>query len=128
MSIESIALRYGRICAGFRAPTLDDDRTAILSVAIEGLFGAAAADAQLHLLFLGLRTRCARPRASGRRYFLSWLVRQRTYVIFWWDGESDEVRFLRDLSDVVGDDARRKPEALLILDKNRLGLRALLMF
>ena len=49
-------------------------------------------------------------------------------MVFWWNGESGEVQFLRDLSNVVGDDPKRKPEALIALDSNRLSLRALVLF
>ncbi|MCP3385996.1 DUF3616 domain-containing protein [Bradyrhizobium sp. CCGUVB4N] len=39
VTIEGIAIREGRLLAGFRGPTLDDGRAAILSVSLAALFG-----------------------------------------------------------------------------------------
>jgi len=130
LTIEGIALRGGRLLAGFRGPALDNGHAAVLSVTIDGLFGAGAPNTELHLLRLGdgqgVRDLAAfdggilvlaGPTADGRG----------RYSIHWWDGESERIRFLRDLADIVGDDPDRKPEALLALDQSPYGLRALIV-
>ena len=54
VTIEGIAVRSGRILAGFRGPSLDNGRAAVLSVAIDSVFGnEAAADKHLFELPLG---------------------------------------------------------------------------
>jgi hypothetical protein len=50
------------------------------------------------------------------------------YAIYWWDGESDEVRLLKDLAEIVGANGERKAEALLPLDEGASGLRVLILF
>jgi hypothetical protein len=50
LTIEGIAVRRGRILVGFRGPTLKGSRAAVLSVAVDGVFGKAAPDARLHRL------------------------------------------------------------------------------
>jgi len=47
LTIEGIAVRRGRILAGFRGPTLSNGRAAVLSVAIDGVFGNASPAARL---------------------------------------------------------------------------------
>lgn len=42
VTIEGIAVRSGRILAGFRGPSLDNGRAAVLSVAIDSVFGNEA--------------------------------------------------------------------------------------
>jgi hypothetical protein len=43
-------------------------------------------------------------------------------------GESEDVRLLKDLADVMGKKARGKPEALLPLNESASGLRVLILF
>jgi len=50
------------------------------------------------------------------------------YAIYRWDGESEDVKLLKDLADVVGKEGKRKAEALLPLDQNASGLRVLILF
>jgi hypothetical protein len=50
LTIEGIAVRHGRILAGFRGPSLNGGRAAVLSVAVDGIFGNAAPDAHLYRL------------------------------------------------------------------------------
>ena len=50
------------------------------------------------------------------------------YAIYWWDGESEDVRLLKDLADVAGKKGARKAEVLLPLDESPSGLRVLLLF
>lgn len=53
VTIEGIAIRRDRLLAGFRGPTLPNGRAAVLSVALDSLFGNGAAAPQLHRLRLG---------------------------------------------------------------------------
>ena len=131
LTIEGIAVRRGRILVGFRGPTLKGSRAAVLSVAVDGVFGKAAPDARLHRLPLGKEASVrdlaafgdgvlvlAGPIASGPGPF----------GIYWWDGESDNARLLKDLADVVGKSGKRKAEALLPLDEDAASLRVLVLF
>ena len=131
LTIEGIAVRHGRILAGFRGPSLNGGRAAVLSVAVDSVFGNAIPDAHLYRLPLGRGTGIrdltlfgdgvlvlAGPTASGPG----------SYGIYWWDGESDNARLLRDLVDVVGKKGKRKPEALLPLDEDASRLRLLVLF
>lgn len=131
LTIEGIAVRHGRILAGFRGPSLNGGRAAVLSVAVDGVFGNAAPDAHLYRLPLGqgigIRDLTvfgdgvlvlAGPSASGPG----------PYGIYWWDGEGDDARLLRDLADVVGKKGKRKAEALLPLDEDASSLRLLVLF
>jgi hypothetical protein len=129
VTIEGIAVRRGRIAVGFRGPSLKDGRAAVLSLAIDGVFGKAAPDAHFYRLPLGKGAGVrdlaavgagvlvlAGPTASGPG----------PYGIYWWDGESDDVSLLKDLADVVG--KKRKAEALLPLDEDASSLRVLVLF
>jgi hypothetical protein len=113
-----------------RGPTLNG-RAPVLSVAVDGLFGGGAADAKPRWLPLGDQrgVRDLAPLDDGILIPAGPAVNDAgSYAVFWWDGESEQVQSLRDLSDIVGDNPERKPEGLLALDKNRLGLRALVLF
>jgi hypothetical protein len=131
LTIEGIAVRRGRIFVGFRGPPLKGNRAAVLSVAVDGVFGKATPDARLYRLHLGKGTSVrdlaafgdgvlvlAGPVASGRGPF----------GIYWWDGESDNARLLKDLADVVGKSGKRKAEALLPLNEDASSLRLLVLF
>ena len=131
LTIEGIAVRRGRILAGFRGPSLNDGRAGVLSVAVDSVFGNAAPDARLYRLPLGqgigIRDLAlfgdgvlvlAGPTASGPG----------SYGVYWWDGESDNARLLKDLADAVGKNRKRKPEALLPLDGEASSLRLLVLF
>jgi hypothetical protein len=126
LTIEGIAVRRGRILVGFRGPPLKGGRAAVLSVAVDGVFGKAAPDGRLYRLPLGKGTSVrdlagfgdgvlvlAGPIASGPGRF----------GIYWWDGESDNARLLKDLADVVG-----KSGKLLPLDEHTSSLRLLVLF
>ncbi len=130
LTIEGIAIRGGRVFVGFRGPILGGGRAPILSVGLDALFGGGAPNARLHGLQIGdgqgVRDLArlddgflvlAGPSADGPG----------RYAVYWWDGDSDNVRFLRDLADIIGDDRERKPEALLPLDKGPSGLRVLIL-
>jgi hypothetical protein len=130
VTIEGIAIRGKRVFVGFRGPALDDGRAPILSVALDALFGGGAPDARLYQLRFGdgQGVRDLAPLDNG---FL--ILAGPTadgpgrYAVYWWDGDSDNVRFLRDLADLIGDHRERKPEALLPLDKASSGLRVLIL-
>lgn len=132
VTIEGIAVRSGRILAGFRGPSLDNGRAAVLSVPIDSVFGnEAPVDKRLFELPLGegrgVRDLAvfndgvlvlAGPTASGPG----------PYAIYWWNGESEDVKLLKDLADVVGANRERKAEGLLPLDESASGLRVLILF
>jgi hypothetical protein len=130
VTIEGVAIRRGRLFAGFRGPVLDDENAPILAVSLGSLFGSGAPDAHVHRLRLGegQGVRDLAPLSDG---FLILAGPSADgpgkYAVYWWDGDSDRVRLLRDLSEVVGDDRERKPEAVLPLDKGPAGLRVLIL-
>jgi hypothetical protein len=130
LTVEGIAVRRGRLLAGFRGPLLGGGRAAVLSVAIDGVFGNAPPDARLHQLPLG---------GAGIRDLV--LYRDGVlvlagpvgrdpglYAIYGWDGSSDNVKLLKDLSQVVGEDEEGEAEGLLALDESASGLRVLILF
>ena len=131
LTIEGIAVRRGRILAGFRGPTLSNGRAAVLSVAIDGVFGNASPAARLHRLPLG-EGRGVRDLAAFGDGVLVLAGPTASdpgpYAIYWWDGESDEVRLLKDLAGIVGANGERKAEGLLPLDEGASGLRVLILF
>ena len=131
LTIEGVAIRQGRILVGFREPTLSNGRAAVLSVAIEGVFGNAPPDARLYRLPLG-EGRGVRDLAVFGHSVLV-LAGPATSdpgpaAIYRWDGASEEVLLLKDLASLVGDDGMRKAEALLPLDESPSGLRVLILF
>jgi len=129
LTIEGIAVKNGRLFAGFRGPSLDNGRAAILSVAIGGLFGTDPADPKLYLLPLG-NGQGVRDLASYASGFLVLAgpaaAGGGNYAVYWWDGASERISLLRDLADVTGN--KRKAEALLPLEVSPSGLRALIFF
>lgn len=131
LTIEGIAVRRGRILAGFRGPTLSNGRAAVLSVAIDGVFGNTSPAARLHRLPLGegRGVRDLTPFGDGVLVLAGPTASDPgPYAIYWWDGEGDEVRLLKDLADIVGANGERKAEGLLALDENASGLRVLILF
>ncbi len=131
LTIEGIAIRQGRILVGYREPALDNGRAAVLSVAIEGLFGPAPPDARLYRLPLG-EGRGVRDLAIFGDSVLV-LAGPATSdpgpaAIYRWDGASEDVTLLKDLAVLVGNDGTRKAEALLPLDESPSGLRVLILF
>lgn len=129
LTIEGIAVRRGRILVGFRGPALKGGRTAVLSVAVDSVFGKAAPDPHLYRLPLGEGIGVRDLAAFGDGVFvLSGPIAggPGPYGIHWWDGESDDARFLKNLADVVGD--KRRAEALLPLNEDASSLRLLVLF
>ncbi|QOZ36479.1 DUF3616 domain-containing protein [Bradyrhizobium sp. CCBAU 53421] len=130
-TIEGVAVRHGQILVGFRGPSLANGRAAVRSVAVDAIFGDAAASAHFYRLPLG-GGRGVRDLATFGGGVLV-LARPTTsdpgrYAIGWWDGESDDARLLKDLAGVVGKERTRKAEALLLLDEGPSGLRVLILF
>lgn len=131
LTIEGIAIRRGRILAGFRGPSLSNGGAAVLSVPVDSVFGGASPDSRLRWLSLGegrgVRDLAAYgdgvlvlagPAANGPG----------PYAVYWWDGETEDVQLLTDLADIVGKKGKRKAEALLPLDESASGLRVLILF
>jgi hypothetical protein len=130
VTIEGIAIRGKRVFVGFRGPALDDGRAPILSLALDALFGGGAPDARLRQLRLGdgQGVRDLAPLDNGFLILAGPTADgPGSYAVYWWDGDSDTVRFLRDLGDIIGDHRERKPEALLPLDQGPSGLRVLIL-
>ena len=131
LTIEGIAIRQGRILVGFREPALSNGRAAVLSVAIDGLFGNAPPDARLYRLPLG-EGRGVRDLAMFGDDVLVLagpaMADPGPAAIYGWDGASEDVRLLKDLAVLVGKDGTRKAEALLPLDESPSGLRVLILF
>jgi hypothetical protein len=132
VTIEGIAVRGGRLFAGFRGPVVNGDRAVILSVSLAALFGAEAPETKLHLLSLG--------RGGGVRdlaTFADGLLILAGPVadtgggrssVYWWDGVTDTPKLLRDLPPYTEDGNELKPEAILPLNQTPAGLRVLIMF
>lgn len=131
LTIEGVAIRSGRIYVGFRAPHLDGGHAAVLSTPLSNLFDGGTDKTEIHHLRLG----------NGQgvrgltRFNDGFLVlagptddSPGSYSIYWWSGEGMHVRFLKDLSDVVGKDSDRRPEAIVALDDSPSGLRVLILF
>ncbi|WP_342724210.1 DUF3616 domain-containing protein [Bradyrhizobium sp. B097] len=129
LTIEGIAIKSdGTLLAGLRGPILGDERAVVVPVAVESLFSGPPGAAEPFRLSLG-KGRGVRdlarfgdgililagPMADGPG----------VYAIFSWDGASENVTLLAELTSF---DAERKPEALLPLDKSPAGLRVLILF
>jgi hypothetical protein len=128
LTIEGVAVKDGRLFAGFRAPSLDNGRAAVLSVRLSALFGMDPVESKLFQLPLGdgQGVRDLAPYANGFLVLAGPATHGDAYAIYWWDGVSENTRLLRDLADVTG--GGHKAEALLPLDENPSHLRVLILF
>ena len=133
VTIEGIAIKDdATLYAGFRGPVLKDDegksRAVVLSAPLDALFDGGAAQHKLFRLPLG-PGRGVRDLAAleGGILILAGPVASEagTYAIYSWDGESENVKLLAELTQF---DPKRKPEALLPLDKSGTKLRVLVIF
>ena len=130
LTIEGVAVRDdGVLFAGFRGPVLDNDRAVVLSVTVDLLFGGGSGT-QHRIFRLPLGDgRGVRDLAmlDGNILILAGPVADGpgTYAIYLWDGETENVRSLAELSSF---DPKRKPEGLLALDRNGSKLRVLILF
>jgi hypothetical protein len=134
VTIEGLAIRNGRLFAGFRGPSrIEDERGVILSAALGTFFNASAPDVQRHLLRLGpgngVRDLAAvsegllilaGPTADGGD--------DDTYAVYGWDGESKVVSALGELPKVTKGGKQLKPEAILPLDRDASTMRVLILF
>jgi hypothetical protein len=127
LTIEGVAVRDGRLYAGFRGPVLDDTRAAILSVQINTLFGGTGTAHRLFQLSLGGGRGVRDLTAHGEFILiLAGPVRDGagTYAVYSWDGQTENVKLLSELSFR----SSRKPEALLPLKTSGPELRVLILF
>jgi hypothetical protein len=130
LTIEGLAVLDGRMFVGFRGPILDDGTTPVLSLRTAALFEGGHTDARLHHLSLG-PSLGVRDLARFRDGLL--VLAGPTgeapgpYRVFWWDGSSDKVQRLGDITVETEADENRKPEALLPLDEGASGLRLLIL-
>jgi hypothetical protein len=128
LTIEGIAIRNDLLLAGFRGPVLDGNRAVVVSVRIDTLFGGSGTDHRLFRLPLG-DGRGVRDLAVFENVILILAGPVENgpgvYAVYAWDGESENVRRLAELSSF---DPERKPEGLLPLDRTPSGLRVLILF
>lgn len=129
LTIEGIAIKDATLFAGFRAPVLDNNgRAVVLSVPIDALFGSSAMQRRLFRLALG-QGRGVRDLASFETGILILAgpaaAEPGVYAIYAWDGASENVRLLSELTQFA---PKRKPEGLLPLDKVGTKLRVLILF
>jgi hypothetical protein len=126
VTIEGVAVRDGRLFAGFRGPSVDG-AAPVLSVSLNALFGTAAPDAELHLLQVGAG-QGVRDLAVFRSGFLVLAGPTgelgRRYEVYWWDPAGDAVKLLGGIDDESG---QVKPEAILPLDEGPSQLRVLVL-
>jgi hypothetical protein len=132
VTIEGIAIKDNTtLYAGFRGPVLEDEgksRAVVLSAPLDSLFDGGAAPHKLFRLPLG-PGRGVRDLASfkGGILILAGPAASEpgTYAIYWWDGKGEDVEPLAELTQFA---PKRKPEALLPLDKSGTKLRVLIIF
>ncbi|UFX49423.1 DUF3616 domain-containing protein (plasmid) [Bradyrhizobium sp. 41S5] len=129
LTIEGVAIKDDLVLlAGFRGPVLDGNRAVVLSVRIDTLFGGSGTNHQVFRLPLG-DGRGVRDLAvfESGILILAGPVENGpgAYAVYAWDGESENVRMLAELSSF---DPERKPEGLLPLDRPPSGLRVLILF
>jgi hypothetical protein len=129
VNIEGVAVKDGRMFLGFRAPSIDGNGF-IMDVAVDSVFGDAAADAKVHALPLGTDTGIRDlARVSGGLLVLAGSTRDEPIPasLFFWDETTDTSKKLSglDLSDVP---PSAKAETLLVLDEQPDHYRVLIMF
>jgi hypothetical protein len=130
LTIEGIAILGKRRFVGFRGPTLDNGTAPVLSVSTAAIFESAPADPLLHVLPMG-RGQGVRDLApfNGGILVLAGPTGEAAgpYDVHWWDGSSDRLRHLADITRATEADEGHKPEAILPLDQDESGLRLLLL-
>jgi len=131
LTIEGVAVRNGRLYAGMRGPALDGGEAAILSVALDALFGAAVADPRLDRIALGTG-RGIRDLVAFDGGFLILAgpsaEADGTYSLYFWDGGNKPMP-LADLPTLTDEDGDQlKAEAVLPLDRSAAKLRVLVFF
>jgi uncharacterized protein DUF3616 len=130
VTIEGIAIKDdATLYAGFRGPVLDNNsRAVVLSASLDVLFEGGGTQHKLFRLPLG-QGRGVRDLASFEDGILilagPGASGPGTYAIYSWDGKSESVELLAELTQFA---PKRKPEALLPLDQSATKLRVLIMF
>jgi hypothetical protein len=129
VTIEGVAIKDEvTLLAGFRGPVLDGNRAVVLSIRIDTLFGGSGTNHRVFRLALG-DGRGVRDLAVFENgiLILAGPVENGpgVYAIYAWDGETENVRRLAELSSF---DPGRKPEGLLPLDRTPSKLRVLILF
>lgn len=130
MTIEGIAITDdATLFAGFRGPVLDDNgRAVVLSAPLDALFDGRDLKRRLFRLSLG-EGRGVRDLAAFESGILILAgpaaSEPGVYAIYAWDGESENVKLLSELTQLA---PKRKPEGLLPLDKRGTKLRVLIIF
>jgi hypothetical protein len=130
VTIEGIAVIGNRLFAGFRGPALENGRAPVLAVALNALFGDKAPRARLFLLPVGegQGIRDLAPFRGGMLVLAGPAGdKAERYDVFWWDGASEDVRHLAEITEAAGATARHKPEAILPLDRAGKKLRVLIL-
>jgi hypothetical protein len=130
VSIEGVAVLQGRLFAGFRGPSLDNGRAPVLSVSLAALFEGGPAQPKVHLLPLG-NGQGVRDLASYEAGILILAGpsgdEAGSYIVYWWDAVSENVRRLADITKAVRASKDSKPEAILPLGRDASGLRVLIL-
>lgn len=125
LTVEGITVIGDRLFVGFRAPLLESGKAAIMSFAVDALFGSGPLDAQethLDLGGLGVRDLCVR---DGNLVILAGPSGDEdgAHAVYLWDRTLPPIR-LGDLPDVAADE---KPEAILPLDDPPGAMRFLIL-
>jgi hypothetical protein len=130
LTIEGIAILGKQMFVGFRGPTLDNGTAPVLSVSIAAIFENAPPDPLLHVLPIG-RGQGVRDLAAfdGGILVLAGPTGEAPgpYDVHWWDGSSDRLKHLADITRATEADEDNKPEAILPLDQDASGLRILVL-
>lgn len=132
LTIEGIAIRDGRLLAGFRAPTLLGGCAAVLSVSLTSLKSGNKPDVKKIKLHLGDGMGIRDLASDGDRVLI--LAGPAAdvagpYSIFSWDGHTGEGLFpLASSSDIDGAGDDRKAEALLRISSDEDGKKLLVLF
>jgi uncharacterized protein DUF3616 len=127
LTIEGVAIKDDEtLLAGFRGPVLSDGRAVVLAVAIDTLFGGKGTNHRMSRLDLGGRGIRDLASFGDRILVLAGPVADGPggYAIYSWDGDGEQIRLLAELPF----EAKRKPEALLPLDRSGTDLRVLILF
>lgn len=131
LTVEGVAVLGGRMFVGFRGPALDGGRTPVLSIALGGLFGGGAPDAKLFTFPVGtdMGVRDLAVYGGGLLVLVGPASdRLGAYALYAWDGRSANMQLIGDLSVLLPDMGKLKPEAILPLDATAAGLRVLVLF
>lgn len=125
VNIEGLAVKDGQLYVGLRGPVLDGTAY-LLRVAAAPLFAGQPADPRLLPIALGpgRGVRDLAAVASGLLVLAGPEADQgATFALFFWDGSGARPRLLGELRQ--GQEAKAKPEGLLVLDEDAASYRVL---